>query len=334
MRGIRIGIGAIAAVLLVGGACLASGAPLEFALALVFGWTSYLGRVVPRVAIHWPGVATVALCLALFAAGFHLFVRWLASELRRPEGGGRWRARWTAAVAGVFVLMFVAGLATVGIAHQAGWLLSSERPWTEHRVAWPYSRDPERSLREIGVAAANAQEVGSDPRRPDGLKGGLHSLQTLMLPYLWFALPEVDFELPWDHPRNAPTFRTFVPVYLNPEIGALRTADGFAMSHYAGNVHVLGPGRGPKAGLPGSTILFGEAAGDFRAWGDPKNVRDPSMGLCRSPGGFGNVAQTGARFALMDGSVRFIRTGVDPRVLRALGAPAEGESVRADEAKR
>ena len=85
--------------------------------------------------------------------------------------------------------------------------------------------------------------------------------------------------------------RGIVPDFLNPQIGEFRDARGYALSHYAGNVHVVGRRRplAPAEVTNGAanTIALGEAADSFKAWGDPANLRDPARGINRDPGGFG-----------------------------------------------
>jgi prepilin-type processing-associated H-X9-DG protein len=77
-----------------------------------------------------------------------------------------------------------------------------------------------------------------------------------------------------------------------------------------------------------NTMLLGEAAGNFRPWGHPANVRDPALGIGRSRNGFGGPpGASGAQFLMCDGSVRVIGNQIDPRVLRALATPSGDESL-------
>jgi prepilin-type processing-associated H-X9-DG protein len=74
--------------------------------------------------------------------------------------------------------------------------------------------------------------------------------------------------------------------------------------------------------------LIGEAAGNFRPWGHPANVRNPALGIGRSRDGFGGPpGSAGAQFLMCDGSVRMISRQTDLRVLRELATPAGDESV-------
>jgi prepilin-type processing-associated H-X9-DG protein len=143
----------------------------------------------------------------------------------------------------------------------------------------------------------------------------------------------IDFGVPWDHPRNAPAFRTELPVYWVPAIPDRKDGVGYALSHYAGNAHVLGCDvprtlADVKDGTA-STLMAGEVVGDFKPWGYPANWRDPALGINRPPEGFGGPFG-GANFLFMDGSVRFLKDTIDPRVLKSLGTPAGGETVSSD----
>ena len=44
---------------------------------------------------------------------------------------------------------------------------------------------------------------------------------------------EIDGSPRWDDPRNSADFRGIVPADLNPEIAAIRSPDGYALSHSA-----------------------------------------------------------------------------------------------------
>ena len=78
-----------------------------------------------------------------------------------------------------------------------------------------------------------------------------------------------------------------------------------------------------------NTIYAGEAAGNFKGWGDPANLRDPALGINAGPDGFGSRSPGGANFNLLDGSVRFISDNIDPGVLKALSTPDAGDTVGA-----
>lgn len=123
-------------------------------------------------------------------------------------------------------------------------------------------------------------------------------------------------------------------MFLNPVVEQRTDPRGYGLSHYAGNVHIFPKNESMKFrevtdGLS-NTILAGEAAGNFKPWGDPTNLRDPSVGIQKGPDSFG-VPQfrLGAQMLLMDGSVRTLSPDTSPDVLKALSTPAGKEQVGA-----
>jgi hypothetical protein len=319
--------------------CLPFGAGgIEILGDVIGGPVLFLTRVVPETTVNWGGVATAGVCLMGLAFGLHWFLGWVARHRHPGEdptvGRPAWRLRWTAAILGVVVLMFVAGIAAVGMTHQTAWLFTSPEPvWTGGIADVAARMTSSNNLKQIGLAChAYHGEMKTLP--PGGTfdeRGRmLHSWQTFLLPYVEQdnLYRQIDLGRPWDDPANRPAFRTPVHIYLhraNPQT----EAEGLALSHYAANVHILG-GSNPfsleriKAvkGLS-NTILAGEAAGNFKPWGYPANWRDPARGLNRSPDGFGSPADRHSvtQFLFADGSVRSFDDDADPEFLKLLALP-------------
>jgi prepilin-type processing-associated H-X9-DG protein len=326
-------------------ACAGMAVPIEFAITLAFGWVIYLGRVLPNVGIAWGGVVTATLCLALFLAGSHAFLAWLYGQLRAgADPGGltvqRWKPWWTVAFGALIVLMFVAGISAVGVVHQVGWLLASDAPLVENSSRGINSRlESVNHLKQIGMGLHdyhNSHKTFPPAGTFDAVGRPLHGWQTRLLPFLEQEdlHDSIDFEVPWDHPRNAPAFQTELPVYRIPMIPDRKDEAGYALSHYAGNAHVLGGDVSRTLGDVkdggSSTIMAGEVASAFTPWGYPANWRDPALGINRSPEGFGSPFPGGANFLFVDGSVRFLKNTIDPQVLKALSTPTGGEPVSTD----
>ena len=77
-----------------------------------------------------------------------------------------------------------------------------------------------------------------------------------------------------------------------------------------------------RGGGTSKTLLVGEAGGNYRAWGQPLNVRDLKLGLNKSPEGFGSPRKDNATQFLMDGgSVRSFTNDTDPEFLKLLADP-------------
>ena len=329
-----------------------TGVPGETGGHLVIGWLAFLGRTLSRVTVNWSGVATILVCAMLLLIGGHRFAVWLSSgwasqspsaspaeapALSATDAGLRgvraWPLRRTALLLAIVVLMFVAGISFIGLVHQTAWLATTPEPTSEARLSLhPLYNSSSNNLRFIGGGFHDWTEGNKQPpvngpwpnAEQPAAKQAAHSWQTRLLPFLWYGDQYIDFKLDWDDPKNAPCFRRFVPQYLSPDFGQLRESRGYAVSHYAGNLHFFEPQPPTMEALKQrgrSMIVCGEVAGDFMAWGDPANLRDATRGINRSRDGFGNADEKGALFLMADGSTRFLSTNVDPSVLAALASP-------------
>jgi hypothetical protein len=307
--------------------------PHHMGLWLLFGWITFPFRVLPDVSVEWPGVVVGCVAVVLFTAGVH----WLGRTWRRaPTAPWKLRGSLTV-VAGVF-LLFIAGTAMIALTHQVVWLATSKEPLVGEAVGERYF-SYRNNLHLIGMtmgwyADAHDNTLPSGGAfRPDGT--ALHSWETQLLDYISYdTRNSINRKLPWNHPSNAPAFRCVLPEFINDRFtGAdLRDAEGYGLSHYAANSHVLGANKGMKlddiTDGRSTTLLVGEVNANFRPWGHPVNYRDPTKGINRSPHGFGGVPRSGgASFVMCDGSVRFISDRVSPEVLRALSTPRGGEKI-------
>ena len=94
-------------------------------LVLLVGWVRFIGNVGPKIEVNWSGVGMLVLILGLLAGVGHSFCSWLWRSSGHQE---RWKPDWTAAGISGIVLMFAAGMAFTGLAHQTGWLLFGPEP--------------------------------------------------------------------------------------------------------------------------------------------------------------------------------------------------------------
>jgi Protein of unknown function (DUF1559) len=203
--GILLGVGLLSVCC----ACLGAKWPLESLFYLAAGWALYLYRVVPEMSVSWSGIATAIVCLVLLAVGLHRFLRWLYTA--RPSVAGtparEWPRRWTATILGVVVLMFVAGIAAVGVTHQTAWLMTSPEPIIV----------PSGSVRRMMVGndlhqlSIALMEYAADHNQtlpahaifdPEGRP--LPSWRVTILPYIEQKQLFNEFHLdePWDSPHN------------------------------------------------------------------------------------------------------------------------------------
>jgi prepilin-type processing-associated H-X9-DG protein len=312
-------------------------APIQLVFLLAFGWIVFLWRVIPQMNPDWGVVALFAIALALFTGGLHALFRWLYAAVH--ESRPVWSWRWTAACVTIVVMLFVAGTSMVGVTHQVAWIATAKEPFFRPPMA-SLRMQSSFHLKQFGVSLHNYHDerLALPAMLADSQGEALHGWMTMILPYVEQQplYDSIDLKSAWDESPNRKAMQTQVKAFMMPK-QPLATADAadYALAHYAGNVHVLGgteprPFAEIKDGLS-NTILAGEAAGDFKPWGHPRNWRDPAAGLNASPDGFGGPWHAGgAQFVMGDGSVRFIPANVDPAVLRALATPAGGDQPPAE----
>ena len=137
---------------------------------------------------------------------------------------------------------------------------------------------------------------------------------------------KIDPNKPWDSPENKAAYAVQIPFFLNSEIPVQPNE---FITHYAGNIHLFVPGKGFRGGKItdglSNTLAIGEVTAGFKSWGDPDNVRDPGLGLGKTPTQFGGPFPGGTFLAFADGHTNFISDKIDPRVLKALATPNGGE---------
>jgi hypothetical protein len=200
-----------------------------------------------------------------------------------------------------------------------------------------------RQLPNIGLASFRWSSEHSGrlvmQERPASAEEPTQSWATSMLPYLEqeALYKRIDRSTEWDDPANREWYGIEVEAFLNPALystGETTNAAGYALIHYAANrrlaesATVRDQDGVSRADGSSNTLMFGEAAGRFKPWGQPGNWRDPADGINTSPDGFGGP-DGGAMFVFCDNHVRFIASDVDPAVLRALATPDGGEAVDA-----
>jgi hypothetical protein len=287
---------------------------------LVVGWAFYLYRVVPQVRVSWPGVLTGGACLVLLAFGLHRFLRWLHGQ--RPAARP-WPARWTGTVLALVVLMFAAGIAGVGIAHQTAWLVTSPEPIIgsgfREMVAATMQMN---NFHQLATALHNYQENhGRLPPAAVCDKDGrpLYSWRVALLPFLEEEALYKEFKLdePWDSPHNLRLLPRMPRFYRTPLPG-LAEPDRTRYQVFMGKGTAFEGVRGLR--LPddfpdgtSNTILVVEAA-EAVPWTKPADLAyDPDGPL--PP--LGALSREWFHAALVDGSVRKVPRKVSERTLRA-----------------
>ena len=140
--------------------------------------------------------------------------------------------------------------------------------------------------------------------------------------------------LAWNDPRQGDLFSVPIEIFLNPILEDPQFVDEFAASHYAANERLLRRNEGlhldDVTDGTASTIMLGEVGSGFRAWGDPRNVRDPADGIGTRPDQFGLPNRNDVAFIFADNHGKRINKEINPAVLRALATPDGGETIDAD----
>jgi hypothetical protein len=304
----------------------------EIGIDLVFGWVAFLWRVVPSVRIQWDGIAIFAGASIALIVILHSFLNWLTTATANPESTlkPRWRWKWTIAIAAGVLAIFVAGISVVGVTHQSYWLATSNEPLYGLDLPLYFRGLSENNLKHQSLALHNS--IATHNAFPSHWGAGpRHSWVTQVLPFVSYT-DDIDRNLEWNDPKNAHNFRAVIPMLCNPGFRTppFRDKNGFGLNHYAGNTHLFDRTdrftfEQAAEGGAANTLLIGEVNAKFVPWGQPENSRDPQTGI-GVPEGFGGAAGSeGARFAMLDGSVRVIGKDVDPKVLSALsGAGIRG----------
>ncbi len=189
------------------------------------------------------------------------------------------------------------------------------------------------NLKQIGLAMHNYHDVYNllPPGgivREDGTE--MMSWAASMLPFMDQAplYNRINDGFGWKSPQNQAIFSQSIVTLTNPGI---TEPTGPGVSHYAGNSQLFEINkcwgfRDITDGLS-NTIAFGDVSAGFKQWGDPTNVRDPSLGIGKTPDKFGSPYRGGTHFLLLDGSVRFVSENIDLGTLKKLATPNGGEVV-------
>lgn len=160
------------------------------------------------------------------------------------------------------------------------------------------------------------------------------SWETVLMPFdsSEAIFPLINKDEVWNSPANAAAFRRRIELFENPAIRKKTDDAGYGLSHYSGNVHVMGGSQGMtfKQITDGAsnTLLIGEIYDGFQPWAKPGNVRDPADGLTGEAHNFGGPFPEGVQFVMGDGSAKMISRNIDPAILKAISTPAGGERVR------
>jgi hypothetical protein len=99
---------------------------------LVTGWYSFIARVFPQITWRWGAIVQTVFVGVGLGAGTHSFLRWFWRQRHAGQDGAPdWPLRWSVSLVSLLVLLFLATMASIGLAHHVGWLSSSRDPLIE-----------------------------------------------------------------------------------------------------------------------------------------------------------------------------------------------------------
>lgn len=227
---------------------------------------------------------------------------------------------------------------------------------------WQRSAQAALAGRQSRLGTAMSQYEGTGQIFPAAAGGGVLlppetrlSWIANLLPYLghedWAKSLQVGYS--WNSAQNRPVTQRYLPEVINPLLGPTQTLGGYFDSHFVG---VTGVGKDsgelppthPRAGVfnfqhpvrrsdikdgLSNTIAVLGAEKQLGPWAAGGTAT--ARGLATPPyvsgaDGFGSAMPQGMLAIMADGSVRFIRKDIDPRVLEQLATIAGGEPVTVD----
>jgi len=127
---------------------------LTVPFTLAFGWIPFTWTKFSQLQLNAGQLLAFLLCLGLFTAGMHASCKWLYTARSTPREGAPslWPLKWTLGITGLLLVLFGAGIACIGVSHQAAWLASFKEPWVREMRARMYKHiEIARKLRNEGI---------------------------------------------------------------------------------------------------------------------------------------------------------------------------------------
>jgi len=285
-----------------------------------------------------------------------LFPNVLTAEI--TEAGFHYRSR--ASLPGIPTLAGGDGATTVALAGIGTALLL---PAVQSARQAAQRAQSQNNLRQIAIAGHNHEAVHRE--FPAGTIANEKLKPEERLSWMVALLPfveqqalhqQLDLKQGWQAPANLAWTQNVIEVFLNPQGDFPRTSkleDGteVGVTHYVGiaGFGEKGPTLGvndPQAGWfaydrttrmrdvrdgTSNTIMISEASGDHGPWasGGRATVRAfTQRPYLNGPDGIGGTRPNGSNMVFGDGSVRFISSEIDPKVLEGLSTIRGGEVVR------
>lgn len=264
--------------------------------------------------------------------------------VRKQARGGKKKSSSSSST--TTVLIVVACLGVVSLCLCAPIFLALTLPAVQQAREAARSTQSRNNLKQIGLAAHNFHDTFNKfPPRGVGFLPGAPSADlepnmvtqaflTDILPYLDQAplYTRLQRDKGWMDPANQQSFSTVIPTYLHPSVtGSPLNPQGYAVAHYATNSKAISDITTTRLSDitdgTSNTMLAGTLNDGFKAWGDPTNHRDPSLGFGGGPQAFGAPNRRTATILLFDGSVRNVNVDLSSDICKKLADPRDGQPV-------
>jgi hypothetical protein len=191
------------------------------------------------------------------------------------------------------------------------------------------------NLKQLGLALHNYHDVFSllPPGGTFDADGkGHHGWATLLWPFVestpYYNM--MNFNQPWDAAENAGFCLFRRREFLNPSIPDSTPKETFAPAHYSANSHLMAANSAVSLHkLDSPAFLVAELGGGFVPWGCPYNWR-PLGGLTDTPRIYGRQEGIGGHFLMLGGSVEWVNSNVDAKVLATMRGPDLAGEATAD----
>ncbi len=182
---------------------------------------------------------------------------------------------------------------------------------------------------KAGVFAFEHETLPSET--PEG-EERVWSWEVQLLPYLEEKqlFNQIHRDVDWDDEANREVFATGVNSFTHYKLTAGGPTIGYSANDQLINNTAPVAIQNVTDGLS-TTMIFGEIREHLPKWGEPGNFRDVTLGINRSPRGFGGAFPGGAFVSFLDGHVDFLSGKIDRKVLEALATPSGGERVLREE---
>ena len=268
---------------------------------MVFGWALFLLRVVPEVAVNWSEFGLAIIAFVGCSVLIHSFGKSISASRDEGEKTGRWGIRRSLAVTSLVALLFIAGIAAIGVVHQTIWMSQDGifKPWEA-----VLRTDAANRVRQLAIASHNRHDtielLPSGTMAENGVWCGGWISQ--LLPFIGQEefeklYEQIHRDQSWNDLENRPVYSNEIGSFLLPgdQTGTEYSDPHLARADFARNQFVVGP-HDPinLEEIPdgtSNTILYGEVNRNQKPWGHPANWRDPSLGIEDALHGFGSLIE-------------------------------------------